>query len=386
MSTSSRFSNQPTRYDRARVAQLRPVEESIERLRLPILSLRKLKGILNALEMQIETGGDGPEVNARLLDALRAALRHHVDERTAQAALRAIDTFAQAEARRWEQVEAGTLPPIELTPDEQLDELMQAGYALMQTNQRAAACDRWLETWELIKRMASPELRSSVAFDGTYPGMQQLVFNWCSDLEIELGNAGVEDPVYHEHRIRYVREFLAQFPDEGANHYVNFRRAEAESLWTLGRRDDAEAVYAALVERLPDEGWGYIGWADHYWLFDQSLKDYARAEAIMRRALARPKLQDRGVCSSAWRSCMANGASPKSRQPLPHSLNKPRRRAARRWPPPRPRRHCKPRQMPRSSGGTRRAGAAAAESTRTAILMPTGAASGEEIENGGVNR
>src|SRR5439155_25420515 len=84
-----------------------------------------------------------------------------------------------------------------------------------------------------------------------------------------------------------------QFPDEEANTYVNFRRAEGEALWNLGRRDEAEAVYAALVERLPDEAWGYIGWADNYWLFDSSPKDYARAAAIMQRALARPSLHDR---------------------------------------------------------------------------------------------
>src|SRR6266508_3035742 len=126
LSKSSKRSNQPTRYDRARVAQLSPIREAIAGLGLPLLSVRKLMGILNAIEMQIETGGDSPEVNALLLDALRAALRQHVDERAAQPALRAIDTFAQAEARRWEQVQSGTLPPIELTPDEQLDELLHS--------------------------------------------------------------------------------------------------------------------------------------------------------------------------------------------------------------------------------------------------------------------
>src|SRR6266498_4512953 len=316
MSKSFKFSNQPTRYDRARVTQLSPIRESIQRLRLPILSMRKLMGVLNAIEVQIEVGGDSPQVNALLLDALRAALRQHVDERAAQPALRAIDTFAQAEARRWEQVQAGTLPPIELTPDEQLDELMQAGYELMQANQRAAACDRWLETWDLIKQLAGPELRSSTAFDNAHPGMQQLVFNWCSELEMELGNAGFDNPIYHEHRVRYVREFLAQFPDEEANHYVNFRRAEGESLWTLGRRDEAEAVYAALIERLPDEGWGYIGWADHYWLFDKSLKDYARGEAIMRRALARPKLQDRGDVLERLAELYTEWGKPKEREAI----------------------------------------------------------------------
>jgi tetratricopeptide (TPR) repeat protein len=290
---SAKPSNQHTRYDRARVAQLGPIREAIGRLGLPILSMRQLMGILNAIEVQIEVGGDSPDVNALLIDALRAALHYHVDERTAQAALRAIDTFVKGEMQRWKQVEAGTLPPIELTPEEQIDELMQEGYRLMEANQCAAACDRWLETWERVKQLARPELRSATAFDEAHPGMQQLVFNWCSDLEMELGNAGIDDPVYHERRIRYVHEFLAQFPDSSDDTYINFRRAEGEALWHLGRRDEAEAVYAALIKRLPDEGWCYIGWADHYWLFDSSPKDYTRAEAIMRSALARPKLQDR---------------------------------------------------------------------------------------------
>jgi tetratricopeptide (TPR) repeat protein len=290
----SKFSNQPTRYDSARVATLAPIRKSIEHLRLPILSMRKLMGILNAVEVQIETGGDSPEVNALLLDALRVAVQHQVDERTAQPVLEAIDMFAQVEAQRWEQVEAGTLPPIELTPDERLDDLIQAGYELMQANQRTAACDRWLEAWELVKQMAGQELRTADAFDRAHPSLQQFVSNWCSDLEMELGNAGLDNPCYHEHRIRYAREFLSRFPDEEANSYVNFIRAQGEAQWHLGQRDEAEATYAALVERFPDEGWGYVGWADHYWLYDRSPKDYARAEAIMQRGLARPTLQDRG--------------------------------------------------------------------------------------------
>jgi len=294
VSKLSKFSNQPTRYDSARVATLAPIRKSIEHSSLPILSMRKLMGILNAIEVQIEAGGDSPEVNALLLDALRVAVRHQVDERTARPVLDAIDVFAQAEARRWEQVEAGTLPPIELTPDERLDDLIQAGYDLMQANQRTAACDRWLEVWELVKQMAGPELRTADAFDRAHPSLQQFVSNWCSDLEMELGNAGLDTPIYHERRIRYTREFLAQFPDEEANSYVNFTRAQGEAQWNLGRRDEAEATYAALVERFPDEGWGYIGWADHYWLYDSSPKDYARAETIMQRGLARPALQDRG--------------------------------------------------------------------------------------------
>ena len=107
-------SNQPVRYDEARVARLKPIGAEIEKLGLPLVRLRKLNGIRNALEMQIEDGGDSPEVNRLLLDALRAGVLHQVSEPQARAVLQAIDAFEQAEAERWEQVKAGTLPPIEV--------------------------------------------------------------------------------------------------------------------------------------------------------------------------------------------------------------------------------------------------------------------------------
>jgi hypothetical protein len=51
--------------------------------------------------MQIEDGGDSPEVNKRLLDALRAGIDHQVGPRQGHAALQAIDAFKQAEAWHW---------------------------------------------------------------------------------------------------------------------------------------------------------------------------------------------------------------------------------------------------------------------------------------------
>ena len=83
------------------------------------------------------------------------------------------------------------------------------------------------------------------------------------------------------------------FPDEDATFHVNFLRAQAEALWRLGRRAEAEDVYGNLVQRFPDEAWGYIGWADNYWLYDDSPKEYDRAEEILKRGLARPNLNDR---------------------------------------------------------------------------------------------
>jgi hypothetical protein len=72
-----------------------------------------------------------------------------------------------------------------------------------------------------------------------------------------------------------------------------FRRAEGEALWRLGRQDEAEAVYQALVNRFPDKGWAYIGWSDEYYLWSDRARDYASGEAILLQALDRPSLEDR---------------------------------------------------------------------------------------------
>lgn len=95
-------------------------------------------------------------------------MRHQVGEFGALPVLRAIDAFAQAEERRWAQLRAGTLPPIQLSPEEQLDELIPQGYRLIQAQQTAAACDVWLAAWDLVKQLIRPELRSPAELNEIY--------------------------------------------------------------------------------------------------------------------------------------------------------------------------------------------------------------------------
>ncbi len=180
-------------------------------------------------------------------------------------------------------------------PYEKLDDLMQEGYAVMYgLRQPVVGCKVWLKAWDMIKQMATPEMRSTEDFDEAYP-LTQYVFNWFTDMEMALHNAGLSDKRYHEHRVRFVREFITQFPGEADDdhNYVNFRRAEAEGLWNLGRQEEAETVFRALVEKLPDEGWAYIGWSDQYYIWRDSAKDYQSGEAILLQALAQPGLKDR---------------------------------------------------------------------------------------------
>jgi tetratricopeptide (TPR) repeat protein len=283
----------PTRYNRVRAETTKPIQQSLERLKLPIIRVRKLNGILNALIMQIEDGGDHPEVNQLLLDALRQNLIHQVGEKDAKAVLSAIEEFERKEADYWHAVASGNAPPIQLSDDERLDDLMQEGYALIAANQQAAGCNRWLEAWELVKSMHTPKMRTANTFDAAYPTLTQFFKNWAYDLEMELGNAGLDKPIYHERRIQYTQEFLALFPDSDTDEIVNFKRAQGEALWGLGKQAEAETLYESLVKQFPDEAWGYIGWSDHYGIFGSNGEpQYEKAEAILKQALARPKLRE----------------------------------------------------------------------------------------------
>jgi len=89
-----------TKIDHPRLKTLKPVEEAVKSLNLPILRFRKLNGILNALTMQIEDGGDFPEVNDLLIKALRAAVIAQVGEKAAATVLNALARFEQSEALR----------------------------------------------------------------------------------------------------------------------------------------------------------------------------------------------------------------------------------------------------------------------------------------------
>jgi hypothetical protein len=42
------------------------------------------------------------------------------------------------------------------------------------------------------------------------------------------------------------------------------KRTEAEAHFALGREGEGERIFEALIERFPDNAWGYIGWGDVY--------------------------------------------------------------------------------------------------------------------------
>lgn len=183
-----------------------------------------------------------------------------------------------------------------LVPDrvsfEQIDALMQEGYTLLEEGRTAEACDAWWQVWEWLREKVTPKRKTIEALDADFRGTQ-MVFNWCQDFEMELGNAGLDDPAYYRVRIRYCREFLETFDEIEPSIRDDFVVADAESYWRLGEDETAETKFEALIAAQPDWAWGYIDWSDLYWLYRNSPKDYARGEAILQRALARPDLEER---------------------------------------------------------------------------------------------
>lgn len=183
-----------------------------------------------------------------------------------------------------------------LVPDhisfEQINEEMQGGYDLLEAGKTDAACDKWWQAWQWIREKVTPATNTLAVFDKAFLGTQS-VFNWCQDFEMELGNAGLEDPAYHKLRIRYCQELLSTFTAIDWEMRNNFLRAEADAYWYLGETETAEQKFAALIAQNPDWAWGYVAWSDHFWLDCGAPKNHERAEELLQQALARPNLEDR---------------------------------------------------------------------------------------------
>jgi len=163
-----------------RLALLKPIKETIRALDLPALQLRKLNGILSALEMQIESGDDSATVNQLLLAALAAGVKHQIAEQQARPVLEALERFAYHETAHWRKVKAGALSPTAPNPLAQLEDFIQTGYALLDRQQFTAACDQWQAAWRVAQQLITPAMRQTAAFNNTFPDASSLT-DWAID-------------------------------------------------------------------------------------------------------------------------------------------------------------------------------------------------------------
>ncbi len=128
---------------------------------------------------------------------------------------------------------------------EKLDNMMQKGYRFCSEGKEEKCCRIWLEVWEHLKKRFTPEMKSINEAGKVFSGLQNL-FNWCQDLEMELGNAGLKEPSFYEKRIEYCREFCELFPETDRLIIENMKRAEAESYFALGLIEQGEKSHAVV--------------------------------------------------------------------------------------------------------------------------------------------
>lgn len=169
---------------------------------------------------------------------------------------------------------------------DELDVLMEKGWSLLQKKETTKACDIWLKLWDNLKSRFKPEFRDVEQAETIFSGCE-LIYNWCQDLEIELGNAGIDNTVYYQKRIAYCDEFCSIFPESNESIMHNMKSAIAESHFALGDFDEGNSCFKKLIELYPNNVWGYIAWGDKYlWPMKKDYNpDYGRAEQIYKMAL-----------------------------------------------------------------------------------------------------
>jgi hypothetical protein len=181
----------------------------------------------------------------------------------------------------------------DLANTEMLDDKMQAGYAALGDRDSPKACRLWLEAWRaILDLMARSGADTLDRFDDQFGGTQS-VLNWVQDLEMELHNAGLDEPDFFRERIALCETVIARFSG-GWLPIENFQVALAQSYFELGDRAEGARLFRRWLEECPQWGGGWMAWSDGYWLFaGQHSKDAARAEQILKEGLAVPGVENR---------------------------------------------------------------------------------------------
>ncbi len=131
-------------------------------------------------------------------------------------------------------------------------------------------------------------------FDERFP-LSQSLFNWHQDLELELGNAGLDEPAKLHARIAVGEEILRRFTDCDQLAVENWRRAIAEAWFWLGETVEADRLYGGWLDADPQWGFGWIGWAAGYMPPPgKGLPgDHQHAEELLRQGHAVTGVRDR---------------------------------------------------------------------------------------------
>jgi tetratricopeptide (TPR) repeat protein len=174
-----------------------------------------------------------------------------------------------------------------------LDERMQLGYKLVDEGDDLNASEVWLELWEKMKLvMKGNNIKFVEDLDERFYGRQS-IFNWATDFELALLNAGNQDKSKLQDSIDYCTEFLAKSKNQNTYNNLGMKRVIAESNFQLGKYKEGERLYKKYTDEHPESAWGWINWSDQYWMFaKEENKNIERAVEILEQGLQVDALDD----------------------------------------------------------------------------------------------
>ena len=181
-------------------------------------------------------------------------------------------------------------------PAREIQGLISEAANFAMNNKPVEMCLAMSEAWERLKKEKPPEINSLKALDRHFCDDFQ-IYNMLQEYEMELGNAGADDPSFYEKRLGYCQEFLNLLPNSEPLVLENMGRAKGETLFALGRLEEGDKVFEQLVQEFPKSPWPYISWGDMYCGYRNSVTDYKKAESIYREALTKDINEEKVVLS-----------------------------------------------------------------------------------------
>lgn len=176
---------------------------------------------------------------------------------------------------------------------EMIDDAVQDGYARMAATDAAGAVEIWLPVWKRTQAiMDSLGMKTVGEFDVKFRGSQS-VFNWVQDLEMELHNAGIDDPAYCRENICFCEEVIPRLGEEQDLTIESMRRAIGDAYAQMGDTRKSDDLFGEWLAADPRWGWGWIGWADCYSFWKRKDHDLGRAAEILKQGLAVSGVRDK---------------------------------------------------------------------------------------------
>lgn len=173
---------------------------------------------------------------------------------------------------------------------ESIDSKIQQGWVYTQEKREIVkGCDIWLEAWSEIKGLFEEGYATDISdLDKKYKWTQWIT-NYVQFLEMELGNAGVDDAAYHSKRIDYCRDLL-EWCGSDELLVANTRCAMAEAYFMSGDETECDRLFEGWLRDDPDWASGYLAWAECYrFNGDDASNDKAEEILLAGRSKGRPR-------------------------------------------------------------------------------------------------